>query len=200
MVVMKDEDVWRTAWAYKDHGKDPLRLREPSPAGPGEFRYLHDGFGSNFRMTEMQAAIGRRQLSKLDKWLSQRRENAEAFLSAACESEVVTPMRLPAEAKHAYYKAYIRLDLSFLPPDLSRREIVSALMLEGIMCGSGSCPDMSKEGALLDRDVKRDGDLPNAHRLARETMMFQVDHTLSSDQTAQFGRRLAEIADMYKIA
>lgn len=199
MVVMKDEDVWRRAWAYKDHGKDPLRLREPSHAGAGEFRYLHDGFGSNFRMTEMQAAIGRRQLAKLDDWLSRRRDNAEALLSAACESEAIIPMDVPAAATHAYYKGYVRLDLDRLPPDISRSDIVTALMFEGIMCGSGSCPDMSKEAALNGRMVKRDGDLPNAHRLAEQTLMFQVDHTLTPEQTGHFGRRLAEIVDTYRV-
>lgn len=200
MLVMKDDDVWRKGWAYKDHGKDPLRLREPSSAGAGEFRYLHDAFGSNFRLTEMQAAIGRRQLAKLDGWVSQRRENAEAFLEEACKSPIIEPMRLPEAAQHAYYKAYVRLDLNRLSDGISRSDIVSALMFEGIMCGSGSCPDMSKEAALENLDVKRDGNLINAHRLAKETMMFQVDHTLSAKQTAQFGHRLAEIADMYTVS
>ena len=199
MVVMQDEDVWRRAWAYKDHGKDPLRLREPSNAGAGEFRYLHDAFGSNFRMTEMQAAIGRRQLAKLDDWLSRRRENAEALLSAACESEAIIPMDVPSAATHAYYKGYVRLDLDKLPADISRSDIVTALMFEGIMCGSGSCPDMSREAALKGQVVKRDGELPNAHRLAEQTLMFQVDHTLTPDQTGHFGRRLAEIVDTFRV-
>ncbi|MEE4201442.1 DegT/DnrJ/EryC1/StrS family aminotransferase [Erythrobacter sp.] len=199
MVTIKEEAVWRAAWAYKDHGKDPLRLREPSGAQAGEFRYLHDGFGSNFRMTEMQAAIGRKQLSKLDEWLAQRRSNAEAFLAEACNSPVVLPLVLPDGANHAYYKVYVRLDLSRLPADMSRSDVVTALMFEGIMCGSGSCPDMSKEAAFENMDLKQDADLPNARRLGCETMMFQVDHTLTPDQTAYFGRRLAEIADAYAV-
>lgn len=197
MLVMRDEKVWRAAWAYKDHGKDPVRLREPSSGAPGEFRYLHDHFGSNFRMTEMQAAIGRKQLAKLDGWLAQRRGNAEALLAEACKSEAVMPMRVPDEAQSSYYKAYVRLDLSRLAPGRSRSDIVADLIGEGITCGSGSCPDMSMEVALDDIDFRRDGDLPKAHQLGRETIMFQVDHTLSPTQTAYVGRRLAEIADRY---
>jgi len=200
MVLVKEEDAWGTAWAYKDHGKDPLRLREPSRGGAGEFRYLHDTFGSNFRMTEMQAAIGRRQLTKLDGWVSRRRENAEAFLAEACKSPAVIPMRLPEAAAHSYYKVYVRLDLDLLGDAIDRSDIVAGLMLEGIMCGSGSCPDMSREGALKDRSVKRDGNLSNAHRLARETLMFQVDHTFSTEDTAKFGRHLAEVVNMHMAA
>lgn len=197
MIVLRSEAAWRAAWAYKDHGKDPLRLREPSEAPAGEFRYLHDACGSNFRMTEMQAAIGRRQLGKLDDWVAQRRENAEAFLAEACRSPAIMPMRLPREASHAYYKAYVRLNRDHVPADIARSKIVARLMDEGIMCGSGSCPDMSREAALRKRRVRRDGNLPNAYRIAAETMMFQVDHTFSPRQTAFFGRRLAEIANEY---
>ena len=193
MLVMQNENIWRAAWAYKDHGKDPFRLREPSNSAPGEFRYLHDGFGSNFRMTEMQAAIGRKQLAKLDDWLSQRRKNAQALLAEACKNSAVMPMRLPNAATHAYYKVYVRLDLSRLANGVSRSDIIAALISEGIMCGSGSCPDMSQEAAFGGQDIKRDGDLPGAHRLARETIMFQVDHTLSPEQTGYIGRRLAEV-------
>ncbi|WP_338240827.1 DegT/DnrJ/EryC1/StrS family aminotransferase [Aurantiacibacter hainanensis] len=197
MLVMRDEGIWRAAWAYKDHGKDPIRMRTPSNAAPGEFRYLHDGFGSNFRMTEMQAAIGRKQLAKLDTWLARRRENAEALLAEACKSPAVRPMQLPDAASHAYYKAYVRLDLDRLSADSSRSDIIGALMDEGITCGSGSCPDMSREAAFADLEVRRDGDLPNARRLESETVMFQVDHTLSPEQTAHIGRRLAEVADRH---
>ncbi len=197
MLVMRDEQVWRAAFAYKDHGKDPLRMRAPSHSAPGEFRYLHDGFGSNFRMTEMQAAIGRRQLAKLDGWLLQRRENAQTLFAEACKHPAVSQMRLPQAVEHSYYKAYLRLDLSRLSTGVSRSDIIAALMAEGVTCGSGSCPDMSREGAFSRLDVKRDGNLPNAHRLAQETIMFQVDHTLSPTMTARVGRCLLEVISRY---
>lgn len=199
MLVMRDEQVWRHAWAYKDHGKDPIRLREPSNSAPGEFRFLHDRFGSNFRMTEMQAAIGRKQLAKLDHWVAQRRENARALLQEACQNPAVLPMRLPDQAQHAYYKAYVRLDLDRLAPGAARSDIIAALTAEGITCGSGSCPDMSREAAFDGLDVKRDGNLPNAQRLASETIMFQVDHTLRPEQTARAGRCLADVVSRHSV-
>ncbi|WP_346785473.1 DegT/DnrJ/EryC1/StrS family aminotransferase [Aurantiacibacter flavus] len=197
MLVMRDEAVWRAAWAYKDHGKDPVRLREPHSGTPGAFRYLHDSFGSNFRMTEMQAAIGRRQLAKLDGWLAQRRANAEALIAEACKSPAIMAMRLPQQARSSYYKAYVRVDLDRLAPGRSRSDIIGDLIARGITCGSGSCPDMSREAALDEMDVRRDGELANAHQLGRETIMFQVDHTLTPAQTAYVGRCLAEVANRY---
>ena len=195
MLVLRDEAVWRRAWAYKDHGKDPIRLREKSSSPPGEFRYCHDSFGSNFRMTEMQAAIGRRQLAKLDDWVARRRENAECLLIEACRHAAVRPMRLPDAAEHAYYKCYVRLDLEALPAGISRSDVVGALMAEGIACGSGSCPDMSREGAFKDLEIRIDGELAAAHAVALETLMFQVDHTLSPEDTARFGRSLVRVIE-----
>ncbi|MGB3808028.1 MAG: DegT/DnrJ/EryC1/StrS family aminotransferase [Erythrobacter sp.] len=195
MVVMDDERSWRIAAAYKDHGKNPLRMRERANTPPGEFRFLHDDFGSNFRMTEMQAAIGRRQLAKLDGWVARRRANAEALIAAACSSPAVLPLRLPEEARHAYYKAYVRLDLDRFPAGISRSDVIAALMDRGIVCGSGSCPDMSREAAFQNVEAKRDGELANAHLIARETLMFQVDHTLDPEQTATVGRCVAEVVN-----
>ncbi|MEL7190033.1 MAG: DegT/DnrJ/EryC1/StrS family aminotransferase [Pseudomonadota bacterium] len=193
MLVMKDESVWRRSWAYKDHGKDPIRLKEKSNSAPGEFRYCIDDFGSNFRMTEMQAAIGRVQLRKLDGWVAQRRENACALVEEATKHPAVSGMTVPDHAFHAFYKCYILLDLEQLPQGVTRSDVLVELMARGISCGSGSCPDMSREGAFADLEVRRDGELAVSHAMAARTIMFQVDHTLTRDDTASYGRVLAEV-------
>ncbi|KWV92897.1 DegT/DnrJ/EryC1/StrS aminotransferase family protein [Erythrobacter sp. YT30] len=193
MLVMKDETVWRRSWAYKDHGKDPIRLREKSNSAPGEFRYCIDDFGSNFRMTEMQAAIGRLQLKKLDDWVARRRENACALVEEATKHPAVSSMNVPDHAFHTFYKCYVLLDLQLLPEGVSRSMVLAALMAEGIACGSGSCPDMSREGAFSDLEVRRDGDLAASHEMAARTIMFQVDHTLTPEDTARYGRALVRV-------
>ena len=193
MLVMREEAVWRRAWAYKDHGKDPVKLRSGSSSAPGEFRYCHDDFGSNFRMTEMQAAIGRRQLAKLDGWVSDRRANAQALLTEACEHPAVRAMVVPDHAGHAYYKCYVTLDFDRLPTGVTRSDVVGQLLAQGIACGSGSCPDMSREGAFETIDFRRDRALDHAHELAERTIMFQVDPTLGTDQTAGFGKSLVRV-------
>lgn len=193
MLVMKDESVWRRAWAYKDHGKDPLRLKQKTNSPAGEFRYCIDDFGSNFRMTEMQAAIGRLQLSKLDAWVAQRRENACALIEEATKHPAVSGMTVPGHAFHTFYKCYVLLDLDLMPNGISRSDVLAALMAQGIACGSGSCPDMSREGAFADLEVRRDGDLAASHEMATRTIMFQVDHTLTRNDTAQFGRALVNV-------
>ena len=60
MVTTNDESLWRKMWAYKDHGKSYEAVYEREH--PEGFRWLHESFGTNWRMTEMQAVIGRIQL------------------------------------------------------------------------------------------------------------------------------------------
>ncbi|MFY9686113.1 MAG: DegT/DnrJ/EryC1/StrS family aminotransferase, partial [Pseudolabrys sp.] len=66
MALFKDEAAWRSAWSYRDHGKDHDIMFKPTSSVA--FRWAHTGFGSNWRLTEMQAAIGLRQLAKLPAW------------------------------------------------------------------------------------------------------------------------------------
>ncbi|MDG5747725.1 DegT/DnrJ/EryC1/StrS family aminotransferase [Qipengyuania sp. XHP0207] len=200
MVVLRDEAVWRRAWAYKDHGKDPVELAQPSPAPAGEFRFCHSSFGSNFRMTEMQAAIGRAQLRKLPAWLKQRRRNAQALMDAACRHPAIARMHLPAQAEHAFYKCYLRLKPDALHGSVDRPAILAMLHADGIACGSGSCPDMSREGAFAGVPARKDRDLPAAHDLGRHTIMFPVDHTLDEEGSHAIGARLVEVIERLESA
>lgn len=181
MVLFADKKVWVKAWAVKDHGKVPPELMMPTVAPIGEFRYSHMSFGSNYRMTEMQAAIGQLQLTKLPNWLAHRRANAACLANAISGLPGVIVDKEEPCAKSAYYKFYIRINEREIPGNKNRADIIAGLTRLGIQCGSGSCPDMSKERAFLDRAPRRDGNLENAHRLGASTIMFPVDHLLGED-------------------
>lgn len=195
MVLFRSQKAWETAFAYKDHGKNPVKLRSVSGTAPGEFRYTHDSFGTNFRMTEMQAAIGRVQLRKLPGWLARRRANAAQLAEALQDLPglIIDPVKFFCEP--AWYKFYARIDPARLPPRVSRSSVLAALTAQGIQCGSGSCPDMSREGAFATMNPPRDGDLPVAQELGERTIMVPVDHLLDSDDmdaiSAAFGKILA---------
>ena len=193
MLLLRRDDDWRRAWAYKDHGKDPIEIAEPSDVPPGEFRYLHSSFGSNFRLTEMQSAIGRKQLAKLPAWLEQRRRNVAALVEEATRHPAIRAMDVPEAAEPAHYKCYLQLDPVRLAAGIDRPTILAALQADGIVCGSGSCPDMSRERAFASHDMRRDGALPAAHALGGRTVMFPVDHTLSEDECRAIGRRFAQV-------
>ena len=80
MLVTNDPHLWERAWSFKDHGKN-YELSSNWQPSIG-FRWLHESFGTNLRLTEMQSAIGRLQLGRLEESLRVRRRNAAILTEA----------------------------------------------------------------------------------------------------------------------
>jgi hypothetical protein len=148
MVATNNKDIWSKIWSYKDHGKsyDAVYSGDPKP-GPA-FKWLHESFGTNWRMTEMQAAIGRRQLIKLPSWLNSRRQNA-AILTKAFSNIPALRLTLPPEhIEHAYYKYYVFIKPEMLNDGWNRDRVVTSITAEGTPCFSGSCSEIYLEKAF----------------------------------------------------
>ncbi|NNC52547.1 MAG: DegT/DnrJ/EryC1/StrS family aminotransferase [Erythrobacter sp.] len=179
--LFREEEAAERGWSYKDHGKCRATMRD-GQGMPGQFRYVCHQPGTNFRMTEMQAAIGRRQLHTLPGWLDRRRMNAEILTRALEGDPRVFLQRTPEGFEHAYYKFNFALTdpIGETVEDL-RSRLIERLHATGIAIGTGSCPDMSLERAFEGIELKRDGDLPVARDLGRRSLMLQVDHTLLCD-------------------
>lgn len=177
MLLLKDEKHWARAWSYKDHGKDPYKLREPV-LGHG-FRYVHDSFGSNMRLTEMQAAIGRAQLRKLPRWLAQRRSNSATLLARLAGRPLIRLPSIPAHVEHAFYKFYLTLESDAVQ---LRDQVLAELNRQGIPAGAGSCPDMSREAAVWKTCVRDRQALPVAQLIGDRCVMLPVDHLLGADE------------------
>ncbi len=140
LLVTNDEELWERCWSFKDHGKtwDAVHLREH---GPG-FRWVHHRFGTNLRLTEVQAAIGRRQLLKLDSWVAARRRHASIY---AERLPAVPSLRIPpvsADFYHARYKFYVYVRPGALRNGWSRDRIIEAVNERGAPCFSGSCSEI----------------------------------------------------------
>jgi len=183
MLVTNDETVWKTAWAYKDHGKDYDAVHAEQD-GRG-FRWLHNSFGTNWRMTEVQAAIGRIQLGKLPDWTARRRHHAE-FLANVFEA--VSGLRVihpPEHVSHAYYKYYVFVRPKALRTDWSRDRIVAEINAKGVPCFTGSCPEIYLEKAFDSIDAKPAQRLPVSLELGATSLTFQVHPTLSDLEIEQ---------------
>lgn len=184
MVTMPDRDRWVRAWAYKDHGKNPDKL---ACGAGGGFRYVHDSFGSNFRMTEVQAAIGRRQLVKLPRWLRQRAANAAVLHAALRDHPAIQIPRVPARLTHAWYKFNVQIRRAGM---VGIDDVVAALREQGVTCGPGSCPDMSREAAFGACRPRTDGALPVAARVGARNLMLAVDHLFDADDMVRVAAAL----------
>jgi O-antigen biosynthesis protein WbqV len=185
MLVTSDRDTWLSAWSYKDHGKSHEKVA--SGRASCAFRYLHDSFGSNFRLTEAQAAIGRLQLEKLPGWLARRRNNAAILNDLLEDHPLITTPKPSAEITHAWYKYNLQLKVEELQHRSDVANIVGELRTRGITCGPGSCPDMSKEAACDGREFRSDGNLPDATKIGQSNLMLAIDHLFDERQIHAIG-------------
>lgn len=180
MVVTDDDELWEKAWAYKDHGKsiDAVYRRQHPPG----YRWLHESFGTNWRLTEVQAAMGRAALRRLDESVGKRRANAARW-NLAMRSQVAVRLTVPPEfVYHSYYKYYLFVRPHRLRADWSRDRIMALIQAAGVPCTVGSCSEIYLERAFRaeDPDPER---FPGARELGETSLMFLVHPTLTEEQT-----------------
>lgn len=186
MVTTNDEALWRKMWSYKDHGKSYEAVYERQH--PPGFRWLHESIGTNWRMLEMQAAIGRIQLRRMADWTSHRQANAEALSTALAPFAGTEGLvRLPALAAdsgslHAHYKFYAYVCPENLAPGWSRDRIVEAINVAGVPCYQGSCSEVYLEKAFDDTGWRPEIRLPVAQELGKTSLMLLVHPTLSEQE------------------
>ncbi|MFW2035690.1 DegT/DnrJ/EryC1/StrS family aminotransferase [Acinetobacter junii] len=179
MVTTHDEQLWKKMWSYKDHGKnyDSIYHKQHPPG----FRWLHDSFGTNWRMMEMQAVIGRIQLRRMSEWTQKRYENAQQLFDVFKKSPYFTVHEPSVDYQHAYYKCYVQVNTDALPEGWSRDRIMHELNSLNVPCFSGSCSEVYLEHAFDDTPWRPQQRLFNAQKLGETSLMFLVHPTLSNE-------------------
>ena len=179
MLLTDDDALWEKAWAFKDHGKSYEAIyRRPHPS---EFRWLHESFGTNGRMTEMQAAIGRVQLKKLPGWLAARQRNAATLTEGFSHISGLRVTKPPDTVQHAYYKYYVFVRPEHLKAGWDRNRIMNAVADEQVPCFNGSCSELYLEKAFDGSGLRPVERLPVARELGETSLMFLVHHTLTEE-------------------
>lgn len=193
MVTVNDRDLWSRMWSFKDHGKswDAVYEREHPPG----FRWLHESVGTNWRLTEMQSAIGRIQLQRMAEWTAARQANCQAIWKTAASLPSLRVPEIPADISHAGYKCYVFVDDTVVNepvPDV-RDRIMNAIVAEGVPCFSGSCSEVYLEKAFTDLGLGPQERLPVARALGESSLMFLVHPTLTTaeiDKTCEVLRKV----------
>lgn len=181
MITLNSDETFERAWAYKDHGKSYEAVYRRDH-GPG-FRWLHESFGTNWRLTELQSAIGRVQLRKLARWVDARRSHA-AELSACFETTPALRVTSPApHIYHSYYKYYAFVRPEALRSDWNRNRILDEISARGIPCFSGSCSEIYLEKAFP-AEMRPSSRHPIARELGETSLMFLVHPTLQPEHIA----------------
>ncbi len=183
MVTTDDEALWSRMWSYKDHGKsfDAVYKRQHPPG----YRWLHESFGTNWRMLEMQAVIGRIQLRRLADWTQQRARNSQRIAQACGEFSALRVPSPPAHDSHAHYRLYAYVRPESLRAGWSRDRIVEAIVARGVPCYHGSCSEVYLEKAFDGTGLRPERPLPIAHELGQTSLMFLVHPTLTAGEIDQ---------------
>lgn len=193
MLVLDDETAWKRAWSYKDIGRDyDAVFNRQHPPG---FRWITESFGSNWRLTEMQAAIGRIQLRKLPDWTERRRRNAAILAEGLAGLNLLRVPRVPVHIGHACYKFYAFVRPEQLAPGWSRDRIMERINAAGVHCTVGSCSEIYRERAFTDRGWEPAAPLPVARELGETSLMFMVHPTLHRDALEATVRAVREAAN-----
>lgn len=189
MVTTDDRDLWTVMWAFKDHGKSYESVYERQH--PPGFRWVHESFGTNWRMLEAQAVIGRIQLQKISEWTRRRQANA-VQLAQTCNQSVVlsapdfrcspTCAETCVDAngcQHAFYKFYAYVRPEFLAEGWSRDRLVNEISARGVPCYQGTCSEVYLEKAFEKKTWRPVNRLPNARILGERSVMMLVHPTLT---------------------
>ncbi|HLD45754.1 MAG TPA: DegT/DnrJ/EryC1/StrS aminotransferase family protein, partial [bacterium] len=180
MLTTNDGEVWNYAWSYKDHGKSYQAMNNGEEGNC--FKWVHHSIGTNWRMIEMQAAIGRIQLKKLDQWHLARRANAQAILAAARQCPALRVPEVPSHIEHAWYKCYVYVRPEALSSGWSRDRIVAEINKQGVPCYTGSCSEIYLEKAFDVTGLRPEKRLALAKQLGETSVMFVVHPTLTQNE------------------
>ncbi len=195
MVTTNDRALWERMWSIKDHGKswDAVYEREHAPG----FRWLHESFGTNWRMMEVQAVIGRIQLRRMPGWHAARLANAERIWSVANSLSGLRVPTIPAEIVHAAYKCYVFVEPAELAEGWNRDRILGEISSRGVPCFSGSCSEVYLEKAFDGTGWRPAERLAVARELGETSLMFLVHPTLSA---AEIDKTCSVLKDVMSLA
>ena len=195
MVTTNSRALWSKVWSYKDHGKswEAVYEREHPPG----FRWVHELFGTNGRMTEIQAAIGRIQLKRMDKWYQARTENSNAILD--CCDQFPTLFRVPRppdHIEHAWYKCYFFVRPERLAHGWTRDRIIEEINIRGIPCFPGSCSEVYLEKVFDGTGLRPKERLPVAKELGGTSLTLLVHPTLTKEEIELTCSVIGEVAKL----
>lgn len=191
MLTTDDPSIWEMCWSYKDHGKSYEAVHGQT-TNPG-FRYVHESFGTNWRLTEVQSAIGRVQLRKLDGWLGQRRANASLLVQRLSHIEGLRTPTPGAGVGHSYYKLNAYVTPQALRADWDRDRILSEVVSRGVPCFSGSCSEIYLEKAFDGTGFRPERRLPVARELGETSLMFLTHPGLSEESLHRVADAVEEV-------
>jgi dTDP-4-amino-4,6-dideoxygalactose transaminase len=199
MVTTNDRNLWSWMWSYKDHGKSWEAVYEREHPSRFGFRWLYESFGTNARMMEVQAVIGRIQLKRMADWTAQRSAKAARIKEVLRHNRSVRVPEVSDELTHAWYRVNVFVRPEYLAKGWNRDRIMEEIIAQGVPCYSGICPEVYLENAFEGADFRPAERLPVAQQLGETSLTFLVHPTLTDaeiDKTCKVADRVLTLATL----
>ncbi len=179
MITTNNTQLAQAVWSLKEHGKTCEALESGASKGTG-YRWFHHSLGTNARMTEIQAAIGRIQLGRVADWVRKRQANMKSISSVCSRYAALRVPDIPACIDHAGYRFYLFVKPEQLRIDWSRDRILTAINALGIPCFTGVCPELYREAVFDNHNYKLSGCFDHAKRLGETSLAFPVHPSITT--------------------
>ena len=193
MVTTNSKEIWEYVWSLKDHGKSLVEIEKQK--NNNGFKWLHNNIGSNFRLTELQSAIGRIQLKNMDEWNKKRSFNAKILFNALKDLDGIRIPIPKEDIKHAWYKFYFYLNLKHLKSDWDRDRIISEINESGFPAYHGGCSEIYLEKCFQNIDLSPSKRLPNAEELGKTSIMLVLHPNINENQMQNYAECVKNIIE-----
>jgi dTDP-4-amino-4,6-dideoxygalactose transaminase len=190
MITTNDEKLWSRMWSGKEHGKSWEAMKQ---GGSNGFSWIHNEFGGNGRMTEMQAAIGRIQLTRMAKWHLKRKANAKKLALTMANSPLFRIPLPSSNEEHAWYKFIVFIRPEYLVHGWDRQRLMNEICATGVSCRVGPCPEVYLEKAFSKTNFPPKERLVNAKELGETSLMFLVHPTLSENEIGLMADKIMDV-------
>ena len=193
MITTNKKKYWELVWSFKDHGKSFNKVLQKNI--DGGFRWLHDSFGSNFRLTEMQSVIGRSQIKKLENWNLIRNRNAKILIEGLSNCSCIRIPKIPDNIIHAYYRFYCYLHLDSLSTDWDRKRIIHEIVNLGYPAFEGTCGEIYLENCFTNSGITPKKRLNNASALSSTSLCFLTHPSINKFQMHEYVNVIKNVLD-----
>ncbi|MDC3208779.1 DegT/DnrJ/EryC1/StrS family aminotransferase, partial [Pelagibacteraceae bacterium] len=171
MLTTNNKKIFEKVFAFRDHGKSYFELSKKTKKN--QYRWIHDDYGSNLRMTEVQSALGSYQIKKLERWRNIRKRNALEIRKVFREfPDLIRVDDIPSHVTHAWYRCYVHVKDKSIKGGWNREKILGALNKIDVPCFVGACPELYLEKNFIHFSKKKMNRLPNAKKLGETSLAF----------------------------
>lgn len=187
MVLTNDKKLYERLRLYRSHGitRDPACMTH---ASEGPWYYQQVDLGFNYRMTDLQAALGCSQMDSLDKFVARRRYLVERYNQKLQGLPLRIPYRDPA-TNPSWHIYIVRLDLAKIT--LTKKEIFAKMKAKGIVLNLHYIP-VHTQPYYQQLGFKK-GDFPVSERYYQEAMTLPLYYDLTDAEQDQIVEALRQV-------